>query len=171
MNSNLKFYVLDKDYYNFLAQFDDRIMNINDNKSHRPFVGIVFSIDHVDYYAPLTSPKPKHEQMKNQVDFLKINGGLYGAINLNNMLPVVQSAVTLLDFSKLRCDTKGERQYKNLLLNQYRWCQKNSDSIIKRATVLYHMIEDQPRAALKNRCCDFKLLEEKSKLFQQSQPR
>lgn len=70
MNSNLKFYVLDKDYYNFLVN-GMTIMNINDNKSHRPFVGIVFSIDNVDYYAPLTSPKPKHKQMKNQVYFQK----------------------------------------------------------------------------------------------------
>lgn len=169
MKPKLKFYILDKTYYDYLAQFDHRIMNISDNKSHRPFIGIVFSIDGVDYYAPLTSPKPKHIKMKNQADFFKINGGRYGAINLNNMLPVIQSAVSLLDFGELPCTTEGERQYKNLLLNQYRWCQKNSDDIIKKAETLYHLMEDHPRAALINRCCDFKLLEEKSKLYQPSQ--
>lgn len=50
--------------------------------------GILFTVNGFHYYAPLTSPKPKHLQMKNQIDFLKINQGQWGAINFNNMIPV-----------------------------------------------------------------------------------
>ncbi len=51
------------------------------------------------YYAPLTSPKPKHLKMKNGKDFRKINGGQYGAINFNNMIPVPDSALLLIDIA------------------------------------------------------------------------
>ncbi|MFR1725178.1 type III toxin-antitoxin system ToxN/AbiQ family toxin [Emergencia timonensis] len=165
MHQKLEFYTLDERYYYYLVQFDNRIMAIDDAKTHRPFVGVLLSINDVDYYAPLTSPKQKHQNMKNQVDFLKINGGAYGAINLNNMIPVVRSAVRPLRFDMLPCSTVTERQYKDLLLNQYRWCQKNGESIMKRAARLYELMEKRPPESLQKRCCDFKLLEEKCKLY------
>ena len=51
----------------------------------RPFVGVLLEINKCKYFAPLSSPKPKHIKMKNQVDFYKIDSGKLGAINLNNM--------------------------------------------------------------------------------------
>ena len=69
MHQKLEFYTLDERYYYYLVQFDNRIMAIDDAKTHRPFVGVLLSINDVDYYAPLTSPKQKHQNMKNQVDF------------------------------------------------------------------------------------------------------
>lgn len=56
------------------------------HKAKRPFLGIVLTINDFSYYAPLTSPKPKHIKMKDQIDFIKINDGHWGAINLNNMI-------------------------------------------------------------------------------------
>ncbi|WP_419026556.1 type III toxin-antitoxin system ToxN/AbiQ family toxin [Emergencia sp.] len=50
---------------------------------------------------------------------------------------VTSSAVRLLRFDMQPCTTVKERQYKELLVNQYRWCQSNSESIIKKATRLY----------------------------------
>lgn len=40
------------------------------------------------YFAPLSSPKPKHLKLKSKLDFLKIDNGKLGAIN--NMLPVTK---------------------------------------------------------------------------------
>lgn len=113
MYQRLKFYTLDERYFHYLVQFDNKIMAIDDEKSHRPFVEVLLSIDGIDYYAPLTSPKLKHQSMKNQ----------------------------------------------------YRWCQNHSESIIKKAVKLYHMMEQHPPELLQKRCCDFKLLEEKCKLY------
>ena len=59
-----------------------------DRKAIRPFVLIVFSVNSIHYYDPLTSPKPKHLHMKSQIDFLKINSGEWETINFDNMIPV-----------------------------------------------------------------------------------
>ena len=41
-----------------------------------------------EYFAPLSSPKPKHQLIKRQIDIVKINDGKYGVVNLNNMISV-----------------------------------------------------------------------------------
>lgn len=81
---NFSFYTVDTAYCDYLRESDPRVPYTMERKFIRPFVGIVFSVHNVHYYAPLTSPKPKHLHMKNQVDFLKIKGGEWGAINFNN---------------------------------------------------------------------------------------
>ena len=53
------------------------------------------------YYAPFTSPKPKHLKMKNGKDFRKIKQGEYGAINFNNMIPVPDSTLILIDIANI----------------------------------------------------------------------
>ena len=40
-----------------------------DSKQTRPFIGILLTVNENAYYAPLSSPKPKHLKMKNQIDF------------------------------------------------------------------------------------------------------
>lgn len=51
--------------------------------------------------------------MKNTKDFRKINQGIYGAINFNNMIPVVESALILIDIDALE-DSKYQRLLQNL---------------------------------------------------------
>ena len=86
-------------------------------KSNRPLVGIVLNINGFSYYAPLTSPKLKHLTMKNQIDFLKIDGGNLGAINLNNMIPVPNSALIKVDMIIKKEDSRETINYKNMLIN------------------------------------------------------
>ena len=73
------------DYIQFLRTFDTKIEENKNEK--RPYVGIVLQIGSIEYYAPLTSPKPKHKNMKNSKDFRKIENGKYGAINFFDVLP------------------------------------------------------------------------------------
>lgn len=89
----MKFYNIKDDYVQFLRTFDTKVAE-NKHES-RPYVGVVFQIGSIEYYAPFTSPKPKHQRMKNGKDFRKINQGKYGAINFNNMIPVPRSALLL----------------------------------------------------------------------------
>ena len=90
----MRFYHIKDDYIEYLKAFDS---SVSDNKREtRPYVGVLINIDGVDYYAPLTSPKPKHLTMKNSIDFRKIDGGRLGAINLNNMIHVASSALFVL---------------------------------------------------------------------------
>ena len=65
---NFSFYTVDTRYCDFLRKTDPLVPYTKDEKAGRPFVGIVFSVNGFHYYAPLTSPKPKHLQMKNQID-------------------------------------------------------------------------------------------------------
>ena len=84
--------------------------------------------DEMKYYAPFTSPKAKHRKMKNGKDFRKIQGGEYGAINFNNMIPVPDCALKLIDI-----DNESDQKYRRLLQNQYRAIRADSEEIIKTA--------------------------------------
>ena len=81
---SFSFYCVEPSYCDYLREYDPKVPYTMDKKSTRPFIGIVLNINGFDYFAPLTSPKPKHLKMKNQIDFLKINNGIWGAINFNN---------------------------------------------------------------------------------------
>ena len=91
------FYRADALYCDYLRKSDPCVPYTMDQKEARPFIGIVLTLNDYDYYAPLTSPKPKHLHMKNQVDFLKINGGVWGAINFNNMIPIHSDQLEHID--------------------------------------------------------------------------
>lgn len=110
------FYMVDPQYCDYLKQYDPCIPYTMDQKAIRPFVGIVFSLNGFQYYAPLTSPKPKHLHMKNQADFLKINRGEWGAINFNNMIPVPSECLTKVQMKVLETDSAQDVAYKNLFI-------------------------------------------------------
>ena len=163
----LSFYIADERYCSFLRQEDPRVTYTMDDKANRPFVGVVFEIKNMKYYAPLTSPKPKHKKMKNQMDFQKINGGEWGAINFNNMIPIHIDSLKDVEVQKLPDVTEEDKRYKNLLENQLSWCNANKNAITSKADKLYRIITDDNEAKdpkfanLIKRCCNFKLNEER----------
>lgn len=126
------FYTINADYCNYLRKADSRVPYTMEQKSTRPFVGIVLSINGFHYYAPLTSPKPKHLHMKNQLDFIKINQGKWGLINFNNMIPAPINTLTKIEISPSNADSPQVAAYKNLLSNQLSWCNAHKDTILKR---------------------------------------
>lgn len=155
---NFSFYMVDADYCDFLRKSDPCVPYTMDRKAIRPFVGIVFCVNDIHYYAPLTSPKPKHLHMKSQIDFLKIKGGEWGAINFNNMIPVHPCSLTKVEIRLLDTDSPSDRAYKNLLSNQLSWCNSHRESILKQAEKLYRLIVDgKAWENLASRCCDFSL--------------
>jgi protein AbiQ len=157
---SFSFYHASTDYCDFLRESDPCVPYTMDQKFTRPFVGIVFSVNGYNYYAPLTSPKPKHLRMKNQVDFLKINGGAWGSINFNNMIPVHKDNLRKVDINILSTDTKPTVDYKNLLANQLSWCNANKKSILAQAGKLYAIItHGKARPELVRRCCNFFVVE------------
>lgn len=113
----------------------------------------------MNYFAPLSSFKAKHEKMKNGLDFIKV--GNYAVINLNNMFPVPDGEYTYVDIPKVK-----NPQYKKLLTTEYRIIRKLQDKIKNHAAEVYkHKITKGTTTALAKRCNDFLLLEEKSKQF------
>ena len=73
----LNLYLIDMKYIRNLARADDRVMSVSPQagKETRPFVGIVVVCGTREYCVPLSSPKPKHKSMKNDMDFTKIMDG------------------------------------------------------------------------------------------------
>ncbi len=166
---NFSFYTVDTAYCDFLRKMDSCVPYTMERKSTRPFVGIVFSVNDFHYYAPLTSPKPKHLHMKNQIDFLKIKGGELGAINFNNMIPVPLQCLTKVEIRILESDAKQDIDYKNLLSNQLSWCNSHKDIILRQAEKLYHMmIRENAWKTLAGRCCDFALDERQCLLYEKA---
>lgn len=159
---HLSFYTVNSDYCDYLRQFDKRVPYTMQQKSTRPFLGVLLEINGHTYYAPLSSPKPKHQKMKNQLDFIKINQGYWGAINLNNMIPIAPEMATKVNPNELSRNYDNEK-YRNLLNNQLSWCNSNKDYIVKKAHNLYSKITSgNANTHLQSRCCDFLLLENKS---------
>jgi protein AbiQ len=154
-------------YIRNLAKVDDKVVSVSPQikKENRPFVGIVVICDSKLYCIPLTSPKLKHQQMKNDKDFSKMfdrNGKLIGAINFNNMIPVDKYVIKPIDVNVNPKDTFKDRAYKELLKDQLNWCNQNKESIINKANRLYNIVTEQPEKSrnLTRRCCNFKKLED-----------
>ncbi len=136
---NFSFYMVDTDYCDYLRESDPRVPYTMERKSIRPFVGIVFSVHNVHYYAPLTSPKP----------------------NFNNMIPVHPGSLRKVEIKILETDSQQNIAYKNLLSNQLSWCNSNRSTILKQAEKLYRLIAGgNAWDTLVNRCCNF-VLDEK----------
>ena len=94
MYKKIKIVKVDSDYCIFLRKYDDKVSYNAGNKELRPFVGILFTVNNCEYFAPLSSPKPKHIKLKNTLDLIKINDGIYGVVNFNNMIPVTNNNYT-----------------------------------------------------------------------------
>ena len=165
-NKRLNLYHIDMKYIRDLAKADDNVMSVSPQigKASRPFVGIVIICDNKSYCIPLSSPKPKHQNMKNDKDFSKMRdkkGKLIGVINFNNMIPVDETVISRIDMRIHNNDNPQDRAYKNLLNNQLDWCNENKDSIINKANKLYKIVTETPDKMinLTKRCCNFRKLE------------
>ena len=50
-------------------------------KAMRPYVGVVYTYNDLNYFAPLSSPKPKHLKMSEKaIDVFKIDKGNLGVL-------------------------------------------------------------------------------------------
>lgn len=162
--NRLNLYLIDMKYVRNLAKADDHVMSVSPQtgKETRPFVGVVVICGKEKYCIPLSSPKPKHRSMKNDVDFTKIMDGerLIGVLNFNNMIPVDESCILPLDLKVSLKDDAPTKSYKIMAAKQLSWCQRNQDAVIKKANKLYLLVQSEKAGSfLKKRCCDFKKLE------------
>ncbi len=62
---NFRIVKVDYKYCDYLRQFDNKVPYNARSKELRPFIGILFLINECEYFAPLSSPKAKHLDMKN----------------------------------------------------------------------------------------------------------
>ena len=159
---NFKIVRVDSDYCDYLRKFDSKVIYNKRAKKLRPFIGVLFKIEKWEYFAPLSSPKPKHKIMKNTLDFFKIKEGELGAINFNNMIPVTKNNYVEIDLDTNELNLQ-EKKYQKMLKEQLAWLNANKYQIKDRSYKLYMKYKENKLSEnIKNRCCNFPLLEEKS---------
>ena len=165
MIRNFKIVKVDYKYCDYLRKFDSRVSYNAGIKELRPFIGILFEVNSCEYFAPLSSPKVKHMNMKNNLDVVKIDGGRYGVVNFNNMIPVTSKNYELFDLNAIPKDTY-ELKRQNLLKSQLLWLNKNIKNVKGKALNLYDKYKKgRLDERIESRCCDFILLEEKCKEY------
>lgn len=152
---------VDYKYCEYLRTFDERVPYNSGIKRNRPFIGVLFKVDGLEYFTPLSSPKEKHKHMRNTIDFIKIADGELGAINFNNMIPIRTKCYEELNLL-VKPKTTKEIQYYHMLQMQLIWLNKNYHRVIKKAKNLYTKHKNnQLNENIYKRCCNFSLLEQK----------
>lgn len=149
---SIKFYYIDQNYLASLSALDSRIYL----KSNRPYIGIIFKIADLHFFAPLSSPKPKHARLKKPSVYKMHESNdpnkPLGIININNMIPVPLDKVSLVDM------TQVDRKYYWILQAQLRFIKSNQDDIKSCAETLYYKAKaGHPISAY---CLDFQKLED-----------
>ena len=158
---NIKLYEVNADYINYLSAYATHLFQNKKpgQKNERKYIGIVFQINGLDYFAPLSSFKQKHYRMKEAVDFIKVKD--YAVINLNNMFPVPLTERKYVDIRSER-----DPHYRALLLAEYRFIKSIQEKIRKNAQNVYKIkIKDGTSSALAKRCNDFLSLEKACKEY------
>ncbi len=163
-NTNeLRLYRIETTYINYLKQYDNKVIDNSKNGVFRPYVGVVLEINSFKYYIPLSSPKPKHLSMRESLSFIKLQDGneLKAVLNINNMIPVIDSQIVLLDIRK------EQQPYRDLLNKEYQLIKRKRAEIIRKASILYRGVTERKDQKLIEMSCDFTLLEQKCYNFKQ----
>ena len=165
MYKNFKIVKVDSKYCDYLRQYDNKVSYNAGTKDLRPFIGVLFMIDKCEYFAPLSSPKPKHSKLKNTLDLIKIENGTYGVVNFNNMIPVMNKNYVIFDLNK-KTENRAENFRLELLRNQLRWLTANKKDVNTKSKLLYNLYKSNKLPKnVKDRCCNFPLLEEKCREY------
>ena len=91
------------------------------------------------YLIPLSHPVEKHKKMSPRADFDKIidkKGKLLGVLNYNLMIPVEDKQLVKINLKEDKRDTIAEKHYKQLCIDELKWCRKNAEIIINKANCL-----------------------------------
>ena len=153
MNSSIRIYEIKNEYIHYLGNYQKHIFVQNDGKQRRKHIGVVLQIHGMQYFAPLSSHKPKHKHMKETIDFLKIKE--WAVINLNNMVPVPKSQIV-----EININNEKDLSYKYLLQAESREVNKQRNRIRKNAMIVYnHKLLYGNSTALAKRTNDFEQLE------------
>lgn len=154
----LRIYRISDKYIGFLHGVDNKVQ-LNKGE-RRPYVGVVLEINGLQYFVPMESPKPNHATIKPGVHIVKINGGIYGLLGFNNMIPVVPAALIQFDIND-----EPDEKYRKLLINQLTWCNSNKQSIYDHAEKTYNSVVSGSSKFHVSISCDFKKLEAASKQY------
>ena len=156
---------IDEDYLNYLRKIEKRIPFTNyGSDKMKPFFGALFETNDLIYVTQVSSPKERHKNLKQSLDFYKyyFKNRLVGVVNLNYMFPVPKKYISNLIYSQIdKFKTFNTEQDK---ANYIRFLKLQLQEIKKldlesNAQKLYDLKASKPYHKISQRCFDFKLLE------------
>ncbi|MBO4815674.1 MAG: type III toxin-antitoxin system ToxN/AbiQ family toxin [Clostridia bacterium] len=150
-NGHLLVYEVDAKYRNYLEQFENKVSQ----KDNRKFYGILIKKDKYEYCIPFTS-KVKHRNSKLTIN-IKNRNLIIAQLLLNNMIPVTEENIVLIDIEK--------EKYVDYLKSEiiYLNNEKVVKEIINKVQKMFEVLENKKHkdyAFYKYICCDFNKLEE-----------
>lgn len=153
---HIKLCEVDRRYVDYVSSFAQHAFHNSQpsQRYERKFIGVLLTVNGLDYFAPLSSFKEKHLHMPETIDLIRV--GRYAVINLNNMFPVPPGLAVYVDISK-----EPDPKYRSLLLAEYRIIKAMEDTVRKNAVIIYkHRLDNGDTTRLGKRCNDFRKLEE-----------
>ncbi len=165
---NLKLYVIDIDYIEYLRKYDAQVMTSRSDNyiTERKYLGVVLNLGEFKYFAPLSSPKEsdylysngKKIVRKSIIPLIRLvnkKGELLGRVKLNNMIPVPAECLKIYNV-----DGEQNRKYKDLVIDEIICIRKNKAKIMKNAKVLYNQkVNGYKEIKYLNSTVDFKNIE------------
>lgn len=108
----LRFYEVEENYISYLKKFDEKIPDIIYDKFNKFVCGIVLTIGHFNYFAPVTSFK---QQQRTNILILD-KGRPISSIRFCFMFPAPEEVIKLKDFISL------PTRYRDLLNAEIKFC-------------------------------------------------
>lgn len=155
---SLRIYRISDHYIKFMNGRDSKVQYNKGAK--RPYVGVVLKFGGFKYFVPMESPKPNHANIKAGKHIIKLDGGKYGMLGFNNMIPVHKDALIEFDIN-----TEPDKNYRELLKRQASLCNKIKADILNHAQMTYFDVVNNQNKFLVRISCDFKKLEVACKIY------
>ncbi len=163
----MKWYTVEEKFLTYLRNAERRIPKIDygDDK-FKPFFGKLFEIGDLVYITQVSSPKPRHSKMKENLDFIKLYDGkeIIAVVNLNYMFPVHKSKLIEVEYKNIenfRTFENNSKKNNYIVLLKKEMKEIRSRKVNDKAVALYKRKYDYPKDRVSLRCFDFKLLEQK----------
>lgn len=147
----MKFYYVEKNYINYLKQFDNQIPNISYTSNDKFVCGAVLNVNNKHYYAPIS-----HFNKRQRTNFaIYDNDCIISTVRLCFMFPVPSNVDVLAPIVFQNLDSK----YSSLIKKEYLYCKQHYSELLDKAQKVYN-IGTNKNHRFNYTCCDFVKLEE-----------
>lgn len=155
----MKLVYVDNHYISYLQQLDHRVLQ---NKSHRPYIGPVLTVNNHSYFAPFETAKPG-KRVNNRLTFTirkspSSNSPILSFLLINDMIPVSTRNYIPIDMDYLK--SLSPKKF-DLLIKEQNFARSNQQRILKKALSVYHKRLSSKVPFFNQMCLDFRLLEHK----------
>jgi len=152
--ASLRIYRIQDKYIRYLKSRDSKVQDNKDKR--RPYVGVVLKVGSYQYFVPLESPKPGHQNIRSGKHILKIDNGKLGLMGFNNMIPVHFSSIEMVDID---AEEEKDKQYADLLRRQVSYFNRHKAEIYRKANDTYFDVTTGRNKFLISISCNFRKLE------------